>query len=146
MFTQALSTNKSNFILQSVAFTPLFDTQIDRILSQRTSQLRITVEQGPSSSPIADVCGIFSRSSSEESSSPSSATEPDYPSFNNNGPVQPSLSDCSPRERGRLGVFNYERKHAKLDRHGSAPKGWADFGHFVWICMFNCSIFDHRLS
>ncbi|XP_030848247.1 LIM domain kinase 1 isoform X2 [Strongylocentrotus purpuratus] len=106
--------------------TPVTDhniSEIDRILSQRTSQLRITVEHGPSSNPVPDVCGIFSsRSSSEESNSPSSSNEPEFPSINNN--VQASLSDCSPSsgERGRLGVFNYERRHMKLDRHGSAPK------------------------
>lgn len=98
------------------------NVQIDRILSQRTSQLRITVEHGQSSDPVPDVCGIFSRSSSEESNSPSSSNEPEFPSINNN--VKASLSDCSPSsgERGRLGVFNYERRHMKLDRHGSAPK------------------------
>ncbi|XP_041455757.1 LIM domain kinase 1-like isoform X2 [Lytechinus variegatus] len=108
--------------------TPVTDhniSEIDRILCQRTSQLRLTVEHGPSSDPIPDVCEIFSRSSSEESNSPSTSHAPEIPSFNNN--VHTSLSDSSPGEKGRLGMFSYDGRHIKLDRHGSAPKGRSNY-------------------
>lgn len=111
--------------LLEVNGTPITDhniSEIDRILAQRTAELRITVEHAPSSTPVPDVCEIFSRSSSEDSNSPSSSTETDSRTINNNVHPSLSMSDCSPSEKGRMGVFHYERGHMKLDRHGSAPK------------------------
>ncbi|XP_071478976.1 LIM domain kinase 1-like [Diadema antillarum] len=124
--------------------TPVSDrdiTEIDQMLCQRTTELRITVEHGPTSSALPDVQEIFGCSSSDGSDTPSPSSKDGEeegqdggsPVFNNN--IHPSLSDGSPRGRlGRIGFYGGEeqqRRHVKLDRHTSAPKMRRNF---VGVC------------